>query len=471
MLIHLIRSPLGYFLYDAKVNKVESISKSLYAYLSQLEDYSNLPDSCPDTEEIISLQERGLLSPCTISGIKHPLTEHLPDFLYRSLSHLILQVTQNCNFRCSYCPYTDNTGIQRLHSTQRMTIDSARRALDFLHKHSIDAPTITVGFYGGEPLLEFALIKQVVYEAEKMFEGKELSFNMTSNGSLLTNEVLDFLTDQNFTLSISLDGPKEVNDKNRKFHNNNQSAFSCVQEKVNLIKNNYPEFLSRLTFTVVMDPANDYSAISALPDILDARTVPFLASIVNDLDAKEKHSYEECFISPYQYAYFLRYLSKIKRYIPAPIEIIANIFEQETFKVNASFQPSPLPDITTPGGPCAPGYKKFFVNVEGNIYACEKVPESESMKIGDIYSGFNMEKVNTLLNIGRLTKDKCIRCWAFRLCGSCMLYACNGEELSSQKRSDFCREIKAQAHQLIRSYILRKDLNHHNIVMEEAVNG
>ena len=148
MLIHLIRSPLGYFLYDAKVNKVESISKSLHDYLSQLEDYSNLPDSCPDTEEINSLQESGLLSPCTISGIKHPLTEHLPDFLDRSLSHLILQVTQNCNFRCSYCPYTDNSGIQRLHSTQRMTIDSARQALDFLHKHSIDAPTITVGFIG-----------------------------------------------------------------------------------------------------------------------------------------------------------------------------------------------------------------------------------------------------------------------------------------------------------------------------------
>ena len=99
---------------------------------------------------------------------------------------MTLQLTQNCNFRCAYCHYTCNDGSQRTHSSKRMSVEVAKAAILYLRDHSVDTQSVYIGFYGGEPFLEFSLLKEVVAFCEDQLRGKDIHFTVTSNGTLLT---------------------------------------------------------------------------------------------------------------------------------------------------------------------------------------------------------------------------------------------------------------------------------------------
>ena len=167
----------------------------------------------------------------------------------RALRSIILQVIQSCNFRCTYCPYTNNTGDERTHSSKRMSLSTAQKAIDFLHNHSIDSEVIVIGFYGGEPLLEFPLIRNIMEYSKKVFEGKNIIFTITSNASLLSNESMSYLNDNNVFLMISLDGPKSLNDTHRVFANKENSTFDTVIQKLNVIAEMYPSLKKNTTST------------------------------------------------------------------------------------------------------------------------------------------------------------------------------------------------------------------------------
>src|SRR5690554_3043280 len=228
MLFHLINTPFGAYAYDANINCIAAISKDISRFLKEHDctiNKCNVPQHLKT--EIDELMGIGFFQEPNTKKITHPLTQDISFMLERGVSQLVLQVTQNCNFRCSYCAYTQNSGNQRLHSSQRMNFDTAKKALGFLHEHSIDSPKINIAFYGGEPLLEFELIKKTVYLAEKKFSGKTITYNITTNGSLLTEEVLDFFSKHRISLMISVDGPKEIHDKNRKFINK-EGTFDSI---------------------------------------------------------------------------------------------------------------------------------------------------------------------------------------------------------------------------------------------------
>lgn len=116
-------------------------------------------------------------SGCLQSANENVVVEHfetsLLESLYEnSLNTIILQVTQNCNLRCQYCVYSGSY-INRVHNNKRMSVEVAKQAIDFLAKHSMNSKEISIGFYGGEPLLEFSLIQEIVDYAERIFIGKK----------------------------------------------------------------------------------------------------------------------------------------------------------------------------------------------------------------------------------------------------------------------------------------------------------
>lgn len=144
-----------------------------------------------------------------------------------NLRQLILQVTQNCNLRCKYCVYSGSY-VNRTHTKKRMSFEIAKQAVDFYFAHNTNKDAGVISFYGGEPLLEMELIKKIVVYSEKLYEGKELRFNMTSNATLLTDEIADFLYEHNFNLTISLDGPEEVHNQSRVFADSKTGTFQCI---------------------------------------------------------------------------------------------------------------------------------------------------------------------------------------------------------------------------------------------------
>lgn len=195
--IHLFEVYDRKFLYDVDTNSIVSVPSDVYSFLRELtccsgnSDISNKLESMDEKvkQGIMYLENQGLLHPFNDNlQIKHIETDILQELFDGNLSLMTLQVTQNCNLRCKYCVYSGSY-INRTHTNKRMTWEVAKRAVDFYYEHTKNSKEVSLGFYGGEPLLEIALIRKVVEYAEELFKGKKLSFNMTTNATLFTNEI------------------------------------------------------------------------------------------------------------------------------------------------------------------------------------------------------------------------------------------------------------------------------------------
>ena len=188
--IHLFKTLSGHYFYDVNKNNSVKVSEELFNYLS------NNKNGCIPAlviDEIKKLKGEGYLSDNRVKRIEHPKTPFISSYIDRMVGKITLQVTQNCNLRCNYCAYTANTGGNRLHNSKRMTFDTAVKSLNMLKERSIDRNEIAISFYGGEPLLEYELIKKIVDYSKRIFEGKKLIYSMTTNGTLLNVGIIDFL--------------------------------------------------------------------------------------------------------------------------------------------------------------------------------------------------------------------------------------------------------------------------------------
>lgn len=270
--IHLIEIYKENYLYDVNTNGIVHISDEMSAFFNKLlsntsitkeqiiNEYNTLSEECQSDIEL--LMQRGFLCDKNKSVIfRHPETDRLEEFYKTNLNMMTLQVTQNCNLRCKYCVYSGSY-INRTHMNKRMSVETAIEAVKFFYDHSLNSDSVTIGFYGGEPLLEYELIKQCVKYAEEIFAGKKLSFNMTSNATLLTEDSIKFLAEHGFNLTISLDGPANIQNKNRIFASSNKGTYETVMERLELVKKVCPDFIKNISFNAVIDLKQDVSCTS-----------------------------------------------------------------------------------------------------------------------------------------------------------------------------------------------------------------
>ncbi|QNU67333.1 Cys-rich peptide radical SAM maturase CcpM [Ruminiclostridium herbifermentans] len=392
--------------------------------------------------------------------------------LQSKLGMITLQVTQQCNLRCKYCAYSGEYD-NRIHSNKRLSFETAKKGIDFLFEHSYNSEQVGVGFYGGEPLLEFELIKKCIEYSEANSEGKELIFSITTNGTLLTKTVVEYLCSHNVSLVISLDGPKNVHDKNRRFAGKDKGSFDIVMKNVEAIKKEFPEYYKKIIFSVVIDPLNDFSCVNEFfttyDTIKDLHTLP---SMINQNYLKHDIKRNNDFSTKYGYEMFKVLLSKLgrlnKSYSSTILENYYFQLKRDMFE-NRSNNDNRLPEKGHPSGPCVPGGTRLFMDVNGFLYPCERVSESSSvMRIGHIESGFDVKKCFELLNIGKITEEACKNCWAFRFCTSCCAIADNLTGLSAEKKLSHCRSIKFNTELLLKDYCTLSEFGFH---FDEKINN
>jgi len=456
--VQLFKTPRSQYVFDVNKNEMLPVSAESFDFLQQcMAGQADI--EAAGIEEIQELIREGYLrTESVVQEIQHPYTPYLKYFLDRKIEKITLQVTQGCNLRCKYCVYSENVNVQqRSHSNRRMSWETAKNGIDFLWEHSVDSPRVNIGFYGGEPLLEFSLIKCATEYAKKIFRGKKLSFSITTNGTLLTDEIIDFLVREEVWLTISLDGPQEIHDRNRVF-SSGEGSFSTIMKNIKRIERLAPDYAQNIMFSMVMDPQNDFDCINEIMvglDNLNSHT--FLASIVDREydDAEVLFSQEYLWKSYYQQ--FLALLSILGRY---PIENVSAISKKiSDIAINDARRlrlPAPLRPIDVPSGPCIPGQLRLLVNVDGYFFPCERVSEnSEAMCIGSLNNGFDIPKARSLLNVGSITPDACKRCWCFRQCSICAKKADDGSaHLSPRIKLSHCREIRSNAYVAMRRSLL-----------------
>ena len=141
----------------------------------------------------------------------------------------IFVVTTACNMNCMYCQA--NNGIDTPNCY--MSPETARRAVEI----ALQSPSRHLGFefQGGEPLLNYAVIKEIIEYTEKKNTSHEIEFSLVSNLSLLTDEMLDFFCEHNVSISTSVDGPEEIHNLNRPFKSG-KGSFDTVSDAIDRIR-------------------------------------------------------------------------------------------------------------------------------------------------------------------------------------------------------------------------------------------
>lgn len=164
-----------------------------------------LLSSLQDNFFIIGKSRQAYLERCT------PYMRDAKSHLFQSTGLFIFVMTNSCNLNCVYCQAQSETSTKK----GLMTKEIAKRGVDI----ALQSPTssITIEFQGGEPLLNFETIKYIIEYCDSINVDKIISYNLVSNLSLLTDEIADYLAAHKVQVSVSLDGPSSVHNKNRPF--------------------------------------------------------------------------------------------------------------------------------------------------------------------------------------------------------------------------------------------------------------
>ncbi len=326
----------------------------------------------------------------------------------KDLMQIVLNITHRCNLNCDYCYGEDGSyGGPAIH----MSKDTAKHAVDFLMKESRNANTCRITFFGGEPLLNFDLVKYVVKyargEASKL--NKKMLFNMATNGSLLDDDKIDFLIKENIEMSFSFDGPKKIHDKNRRFKANREKStydivFPKILKYIEKAKKNKRFYAFRATVT--------RPGVVNIDDMVSFFN-RFKPKQVNYDIAEYKHG-----ISPGGLAItdddLILYRQKVKE--------IAREYEEDNLNPDYDLFSGSLKAIIdkkkTNSRCISPGALLVGVSAEGDIFPCHRFVGYKKTKLGNVREGFDREKwLKRYAKVHIFNSKRCSSCWIRYFCG------------------------------------------------------
>lgn len=358
-----------------------------------------------------------------VTEIKPYLQSDLESDGYKQL---ILIVTEECNLRCRYCIYSGNYENERTHQASYMTWRVAKEAINwYLHrclkvKERNPRRIPIIGFYGGEPLLAFPLIQQAVTYARKLYVG-EIHFHMTTNGTLLSGEVADFMADNRFGITITLNGPETEHDRMRIF-SDGSGSFRIIWQNLLKLREKYSDYYEeKCTLAVDYDAGSDLNLVTSffedykgiLPNTTRVSLVsPYFTKWHEQYSVEQKHK-----LGASMEALKQRYFSEMikwKKTSPFLEALVGTSYEQILLRPQGSLiRPSYLPYTAT----CTPG-EKIAVDPRGNFHCCEKM--NYHFPIGNIDTGLDLESIVKMLDMYR--REICAACFdcpITRLCSIC----------------------------------------------------
>ena len=432
----------SYYLYDTYTNRLINIQKEHYVELNRLQElgidrYKSLGLCDKPYKDILMLMNKGLLKPPHIESIQHAETKYVKHLVDRCINDVTLQITRDCNFSCRYCLFASNSQVERAHEKKHMTWDIAKCAIDYMYSHSSDMQEVRVSFYGGEPLMNFPVIEKAVQYAEELFKTKPVQYGMTINGSLLNESIVKFLVKHRFHVTISLDGVREIQNSHRKFLATGNNTFDVVYNNVLFIKNKYPDyFQSYITFNpVLFKDENLDEAYQVFKDLgVSIKKVFFRYANLSGIDYIHSGSFTQSSNS-----------EVMKLYEETANQPLATALKNM----------STIPYVWHHGGPCIPGVKCLFVDIDGVFYPCEKIIENSALSIGNLETGIDVTRVTRFINIGKLTEHNCKKCWAIRFCDICVSSCIDvdSNELTTDQKVIACEQQRRIALNYIKQQI------------------
>jgi uncharacterized protein len=325
---------------------------------------------------------------------------------------MCLNMTHDCNLRCKYC-FASQGSYKG--AREYMSLEVGKKAFDYLVVASGKRVNLEVDFFGGEPLMNFEIIKQLV-EYGRSLEGKfnkKFRFTITTNGVLLDDEKIDYINENMVNVVLSIDGRKDTNDKMRKTINGKGSYDTIVNNFKNLVdKRGDKDYFARGTYTA-------YN-LDFAEDVKHMRELGF-----------DKISVEPVVTKPEDdYALLEEHVEQLKK----EYEKLAKMYVEYYPDEEKRFQFFHF-NIELDGGPCiykrsvgcGAGTEYVAVTPNGDYYPCHQFVGEEEFIIGNVDDGINQENiVDKFRNLSVNDKPACKECWAKYYCsGGCHANAYN----------------------------------------------
>ncbi|MCM2464877.1 radical SAM protein [Methanoculleus oceani] len=196
----------------------------------------NLFSESPDIPYLKSIIESNLeLNSEDTNELIYSITLKLNSSLFPPVTGIELILTEGCNLACSYCFEKDMAG----HS--KMPRNIAAKAIDLLIDYSNDCSELHITYFGGEPLLNYSVMRYITEYAQEQssLRNKSINFNMTTNGTLLNRSIVEYLSSNKIKVLVSVDGLRRTHDKHRKDKNGN-GTFDRVYKNLKLLKEKQP---------------------------------------------------------------------------------------------------------------------------------------------------------------------------------------------------------------------------------------
>jgi uncharacterized protein len=328
------------------------------------------------------------------------------------LTTMVLNVTNQCNLACTYCyEYGEDKIVDTKNGQQPkfMTEETARESVEFLLRESGDNKIAHLTFFGGETLMNFPVLKRTIaYARTRAAEaGKQIDFSLTTNATLLKPEIIEFLAEQQVGVTISIDGPKDVQNKFRVFHNGSGSYDVVVPKiKALLQRHRSRPIGARVTLTTPkLDVKRIFRHLTEEIGFWEVGFAPVTTS-PNREYAIGEDGYGEMLAQFRELAF---------EFLEAAVQNRHHGFS------NVKETLEEIHKGMSKAYPCGAGLGLLGVATDGDVALCHRFAGSETHKFGTVRDGIDREAQQAFLDRHHIAdKTDCRTCWVRPLCaGGC----------------------------------------------------
>ncbi len=375
--------------------ELDEMSKKLPSAVAALSDKYPEEKLQEAYSELYELYEQGMLFSKDVK---------IPAPVYRAsnpIKSMCLHISHDCNMRCRYCfAGKGDYGRKR----ELMSYECGCAAIDFLLERSRGIKNLELDFFGGEPLMNYDVVKKLVEYGRKREKecGKHIRFTMTTNGTLLDDESIEFLNKEMSNIVLSVDGRRSVNDFMRPAANGDGTYDAIIPMYKKLVKDRKGDWYVRGTFTSknldfcedVMALADEgFQNISVEPVVLDAD---------DEFAIKEEH--------------LPTIFAEYDKLADSMIKLNREGRGFTFFHFMIDLDAGPCVYKRTKG--CGSGCEYVSVTPDGSVYPCHQFAEMEPFKMGSVYgTELNGDIAAQFCHNNIITNETCSKCFAKYFCG------------------------------------------------------
>jgi uncharacterized protein len=428
--VYLVPSAAVFRLDDASVAVLDALGQKDVEpneLVRELSERFPVADVRATVEDLLNVRAVRLVDKPIEVPVASPPRKRIP------LTTLVLNVTSKCNLSCTYCyEYGEDKIVEASRKQRFMNEETARQSVDFMFAEAGDSPMVHLTFFGGETLLNFKVLKSALAYAQERATvlGKTVDTSLTTNATLLREEIIDWIVEHDVGVTVSMDGGREQQDKFRVF-SNGMGSYDVVLPNIRMLLERHRKrpVGARVTLTKQnLDVESIYRHLRDELGFWEVGFAPVTTSWQRDY-AIQEDGFEAMLGQFQRLAHeWLQYALSGRHH---GFSNVRDTVEEIHKGMSKAY-------------PCGAGLGLMGVATDGDVALCHRFAGSDSHKIGSVTEGVDRAKQEDFLTRHHIAnKTDCSTCWARPICaGGCYHEAHTRYGASDRPNLHYCEWIR-----------------------------